>query len=173
VAVRDADGLAAGAIFEPFRGELFTAQRGGGAWLDGERLHVSATSALEQCLVCTGLQSEAPAAIAAFGRRMMDLATHCRGVRCIGSPALCLAYIAAGRIDGFLERDATYAWDVGAGALMIEEAGGRIEDLDGGPVNLGPGLANVLATNGRIHDALADAVREREAQVRSSVRTPP
>jgi len=159
VAVRDADGLAAGAIFEPFRGELFTAQRGGGAWLGDERLQVSSTSALDQSLVCTGLQSEEPAAIADFGRRMVTLATHCRGVRCVGSPALCLAYIAAGRIDAFLERDATYAWDVGAGALMIEEAGGRIEDLDGGALNLGPGLANVLATNGRIHDALATVVR--------------
>jgi myo-inositol-1(or 4)-monophosphatase len=76
----------------------------------------------------------------------------------VGSPALCLAYVAAGRVDAFLERDATYAWDVGAGALLIGEAGGRTEDLDGGPVNLGPGLANVLASNGRIHAALADIV---------------
>ena len=60
-------------------------------------------------------------------------------MRCLGSPALCLAYIAAGRIDAFLEADSTYAWDVGAGALMITEAGGRIEDLGGGPLNLGPG----------------------------------
>jgi myo-inositol-1(or 4)-monophosphatase len=80
-------------------------------------------------------------------------------VRCIGSPALCLAYIAAGRIDGFLERDSTYAWDFGAGALLVAEAGGRVEDLDGGPLNLGPGVANVLATNGAIHDELADLVR--------------
>ncbi|HKA03148.1 MAG TPA: inositol monophosphatase family protein, partial [Acidimicrobiales bacterium] len=64
----------------------------------------------------------------------------------------------AGRLDGFLERDGTYAWDLGAGALMITEAGGRVEDLDGGPINLGPGTANVLATNGRIHDALAEVV---------------
>ena len=68
-------------------------------------------------------------------------------MRGLGAPALCLAYIAAGRIDAFLERDATYAWDVGAGGLMITEAGGRIEDLDGGALNLGPGFANVLATN--------------------------
>jgi myo-inositol-1(or 4)-monophosphatase len=81
-------------------------------------------------------------------------------VRALGSPALCLAYIAAGRIDAFLEADSTYAWDVGAGALMIEEAGGRIEDLDGGPLNLGPGLANVIASNGRIHDALAALVHQ-------------
>jgi myo-inositol-1(or 4)-monophosphatase len=159
VAVADADGVVAGAIFEPFRGELFTATRGGGAWLGGERLGVSATRALDRSLVCTGVQSDDPAAIADFGRRIVALCTHCRGVRCVGSPALALAFVAAGRFEAFVERDSTYAWDVGAGGLLITEAGGRIEDLDGGPLNLGPGIANVLATNGRIHDALAAVVR--------------
>jgi myo-inositol-1(or 4)-monophosphatase len=162
VAVHDADGIAAGAIFEPFRGELFTARRGGGAWLGDRRLGVSPTADLSAALVCTGVQTDDPDAIDAFGRRLIALVRRCRGVRCIGSPALCLAYVAAGRIDAFIERDATYAWDVGAGALLITEAGGRIEDLDGGPVNLGPGLANVLASNGRLHDALAELVHAAE-----------
>jgi myo-inositol-1(or 4)-monophosphatase len=162
VAVRDADGLAAGAIFDPFRQELFTAMRGGGAWLGGERLAVSAVDSPSRALVCTGIQSDDPDEIAAFGRRIVALSRHCRAVRCVGSPALCLAYVATGRIDAFLERDATFAWDVGAGALLITEAGGRIEDLDGGPLNLGPGLANVLASNGDIHAALADIVRTAE-----------
>jgi fructose-1,6-bisphosphatase/inositol monophosphatase family enzyme len=163
VAVRDADGLAAGAILDPFRGELFTAVRGGGAWLGSERLAVSRTEALGRSLVCTGIQSDDPDEIAAFGRRMVALCGGCRAVRCVGSPALCLAYVAAGRIDAFVERDATYAWDVGAGALMIAEAGGHSEDLDGGPLNLGPGLANVLASNGRIHAGLFELVRTAEA----------
>ena len=162
VAARDAEGLAAGAIFDPFRGELFTAARGGGAWLGGERLAVSAVDSPGGALVCTGIQSDDPDAIAAFGRRIVALSRQCRGVRCVGSPALCLAYVAAGRIDAFLERDATFAWDVGAGALLISEAGGRVEDLDGGPVNLGPGLANVLASNGGIHAALAGIIRAAE-----------
>jgi myo-inositol-1(or 4)-monophosphatase len=165
VAARDADGLAAGAIFEPFRGELFTAVRGGGAWLGDKRLAVSATGSLDRALVGTGIQSEDVDAIAAFGRRIVALSSHCRGVRCVGSPALCLAYVAAGRIDAFLERDATFAWDVGAGALLITEAGGRIEDLDGGPLNLGPGLANVLASNGHIHAGLAEVIRSAEGPV--------
>jgi len=163
VAVRDAEGLAAGAILDPFRGELFTAVRGGGAWLDGDRLAVSATDGLDRSLVCTGIQSDDRDAIAAFGRRMVALCGECRAVRCVGSPALCLAYVAAGRVDAFVERDATYAWDVGAGALMIAEAGGHSEDLDGGPLNLGPGLANVLASNGRIHAGLFELVRHAEA----------
>jgi len=162
VAVRDAGGLAAGAILDPFREELFTAARGGGAWLGDERLAVSAVDSPGGALVCTGIQSDDPDAIAAFGRRIVALSRECRGVRCVGSPALCLAYVAAGRIDAFLERDATFAWDVGAGALLITEAGGRIEDLDGGPLNLGPGLANVLASNGGIHAALAGIVRAAE-----------
>jgi myo-inositol-1(or 4)-monophosphatase len=162
VAVRDAEGLAAGAIFDPFREELFTGARGGGAWLGDERLAVSAVDSPGAALVCTGIQSDDPDAIAAFGRRIVALSRVCRGVRCVGSPALCLAYVAAGRIDAFLERDATFAWDVGAGALLISEAGGRIEDLDGGPLNLGPGLANVLASNGGIHAALAGIVRAAE-----------
>jgi myo-inositol-1(or 4)-monophosphatase len=70
--------------------------------------------------------------------------------------------VAAGRLDAFLERDATYAWDLGAGALMVAEAGGVVEDLDGGPPNFGPGLANVLATNGRLHAAVAAIVRSAE-----------
>jgi myo-inositol-1(or 4)-monophosphatase len=164
VAVRDADGLAAGAILDPFRAELFTAVRGGGAWLGGERLAVSSVDSPAGALVCTGIQSDDPDAIAAFGRRIVALSRRCRGVRCVGSPALCLAYVAAGRIDAFLERDATFAWDVGAGALLVTEARGHIEDLDGGPLNLGPGLANVLASNGGIHAALADIVRIAEGR---------
>jgi myo-inositol-1(or 4)-monophosphatase len=156
VAVCDEAGVVAGAILEPFRDELFTASRGGGAWLGGARLSVSPTASPEQALVCTGVQSDSARAVAEFGRRITALANRCRAVRCLGSPALCLAYVAAGRIDAFLEADSTYAWDVGAGALLIAEAGGRIDDLDGRPLNLGPGLANVLASNGPIHDALRE-----------------
>jgi myo-inositol-1(or 4)-monophosphatase len=159
VAARDATGVAAGAILDPFRGELFTAARGGGAWRGDQQLVVSGTGALRDALVCTGLQSDDAVAVAAFGRRIVALSRSCRAVRCMGSPALCLAYVAAGRIDAFLERDATFAWDVGAGSLLIAEAGGRTEDLDGGPLNLGPGLANVLASNGRIQAELAEVVR--------------
>jgi myo-inositol-1(or 4)-monophosphatase len=168
VAARDATGVAAGAVLDPFRGELFTASRGGGAWLGDQQLMVSGTGALREALVCTGLQSDDDGAIAAFGRRIVALSRSCRGVRCLGSPALCLAYVAAGRIDAFLERDATFAWDVGTGSLLIAEAGGRIEDLDGGPLNLGPGLANVLASNGRIQADLAEVIRTAERAQDSS-----
>jgi myo-inositol-1(or 4)-monophosphatase len=158
VAVIDEAGVVAGAVFEPFRGELFSATRGGGAWLGSERLRVSATGDVGQALVCTGVQSDDDGAVAAFGTRVVELVRRCRAVRCLGSPALCLAYVAAGRIDAFCEADSTYAWDVGAGALLIAEAGGRIEGLDGGPLNLGTGISDVLATNGLIHDDLMSIV---------------
>jgi len=159
VAVKDADGVLAGAIFEPFRGELFTATRGGGAWLHDARLEVSANDSLVRALVATGLQSDDPAEIAAHARRIEALHLYSRGARGFGSPALCLAYVAAGRLDAFFERDATYAWDVAAGSLMITEAGGRCDDLDGGPLNLAKGIANVLATNGKVHAPLFDLIQ--------------
>jgi myo-inositol-1(or 4)-monophosphatase len=163
VAVRDQHGVVAGAIFEPFRGELFSATRGGGAWLGSQRLQVSQTPAIARALICTGLQSDDPADIAAHGKRVMALHTHSRGARLLGSPALCLAYIAAGRIDAFFERNATYAWDVGAGSLLIIEAGGSCEDLDGGPLNLGHGIANVIGSNGHLHRELFDLIAATDA----------
>jgi myo-inositol-1(or 4)-monophosphatase len=159
VAVRDSNGVLAGAILEPFRSELFTATRGGGAWLAGERLSVSTNDSLARALVATGLQSDDPDQIAAHMRRVEALHLYARGARAFGSPALCLAYVAAGRLDAFYERDATYAWDVAAGSLMITEAGGRCEDLDGGALNLDHGIANVLGTNGAIHADLFDLIQ--------------
>jgi myo-inositol-1(or 4)-monophosphatase len=159
VAVKDPDGIVAGAILEPFRDELFTATRGGGAWLAGERLSVTTNDSLSRAVVATGLQSDDPAQIAAHVRRVEALHLHARGARAFGSPALCLAYVAAGRLDAFYERDATYAWDVAAASLMITEAGGRCEDLDGGPLNFSHGLANVLGTNGAIHADLFDLIQ--------------
>ena len=92
----------------------------------GDRLQVSTTATLDQALVCTGVQSDDPRAVAEFGQRITELAGRCRGVRCIGSPALCLAYVAAGRVDAFLEADSTYAWDVGAG-FPVDHRGGRTD----------------------------------------------
>ena len=159
VGVKDTEGVVAGAILAPFSDELFTATRGGGAWLGDQRLNVGTNDTLARTIVATGLQSDDPAQIAAHARRIEALHLHTRGARAFGCPALCLAYVAAGRLDAFFERDATYAWDVCAASLMITEAGGRCEDLDGGPLNFGHGYANVLGTNGFIHDDLFDLIQ--------------
>ena len=156
IAVRDSQGLAAGAILNPFANELFTAIRGGGAWLDGTRLAVSTNGDVSRALVATGLQSDDADEIEGHGKRIVALHRSSRGARAFGSPALCLAYVAAGRLDAFFEKDATYAWDIAAGSLMIREAGGQATDLDGhGPINLSTReIANVLGTNGSVHAGL-------------------
>ncbi len=159
IAVRETNGpLVAGVVLDVSRGELFAAEVGGGTVL-----HVSDTTAVGRAVVATGLQNDDPAIIHEYVQRVEQLHLHGRGARSIGCPAVALAYVAAGRLDAFVEKDATYAWDVAAGAVLIGEAGGRITDFDGGPVNLGRGLANVVASNGAIHDDLLDIVNLRRS----------
>ena len=159
IAVRETGGpLLAGVIFDPLRDELFAVERGGGT-----ELRVSDTDDLRRALVATGLQNDDPVVIHEYVQRVEQMHLHCRGARSIGSPAFALAYVAAGRLDAFVEKDATYAWDVAAAALLIEEAGGTITGFDGGPVNIGTGLADVVASTPRIHADLLDVVNLRRA----------
>jgi myo-inositol-1(or 4)-monophosphatase len=154
VAVRETGGdLVAGAILDPLADELFSAIRGGGT-----ELSVSANTELRSCVVATGLQNDDPDRIARYARMVEALYRGCRSVRILGSPALALAYVAAGRLDGFTEKDATYAWDIAAATLLIEESGGRVTDFDGTPPNFGRGPADVVASNGAIHDELLAVV---------------
>lgn len=159
VAVRETGGpLVCGAVFDPLRDELFAVMKGAGT-----TLRVSDTVDVRRAVVATGLQNDDPAVIREYVQRVEQLHLHARGARSIGSPALAMAYVAAGRLDAFLEKDATYAWDVAAATVLIEEAGGRVTDFDGGPVNLGRGVANVVASNGAIHDDLLEIVNLRRA----------
>ncbi|HSC27180.1 MAG TPA: inositol monophosphatase family protein [Vicinamibacterales bacterium] len=159
------DGAAvAGAVYDPTRRELFSAERGGGAWLNGKPLAVSTASTLLDSLLCTGFHydvhrdlDEPVAMFAAFTGRA-------RAVRRLGSAAIDLCYVAAGRLDGFWEGKLE-PWDTAAGALIVEEAGGRVTSLDGSP--FGSGSGSVLATNGRIHDAMLDTIREVAPRLRS------
>ena len=161
VAVRETGGpLLAGAIFDPLRGELFAAARGEGATVTvgsgtPERISVSDTTTLDRALVATGLQNDDPEAIDRYVERVRRLHLSCRGARSVGSPALALAYVACGRLDAFVEHDATYPWDVAAAALLISEAGGRATNPANGPVQLDRAeVADIVASNGTIHDAL-------------------
>lgn len=150
VAVRETGGpVLAGVVANPLTGELFAGYRGGGV-----NFRVSDTATLGRAMVGTGVQSDDVAVISEYSRRTERLILACRGVRGLGSPAMAIAYVAAGRLDAFVEKDGTYAWDIGAGMLLLEEAGGRMTDLDGGPANLDRGFANVIASNGHIHDDL-------------------
>ena len=116
--------LAVGAVYDPMRDELFTAERGRGAWLNGRRLSVSAAETLGDALLVTGfpysVQTEGEEILGLFGKFI----ANSRAVRRLGSAALDVCYVAAGRMDGFWEQGLG-PWDVAAAALMVEEAGGR------------------------------------------------
>jgi myo-inositol-1(or 4)-monophosphatase len=146
------------AIYDPSRRELFTAERGIGAWLNGAPMRVSSADTLIDALLCTGfpysVQTDSGAMLDLFG----DFLRHARAVRRLGSAAIDMAYVAAGRLDGFWEVKLN-PWDISAGALMVDEAGGRVSGLLGGPFDSRRG--EVVASNGRIHDAMVAVVRAR------------
>jgi myo-inositol-1(or 4)-monophosphatase len=139
--------LVAGVIYDPLRDELFTAELGSGAWLNGERIHVSRAARLMDCLVATGFPNRnRHKSINVHFYHQMAMATH--GVRRAGSAALDLAYVAAGRLDVFWEFGLN-PWDMAAGVLIVTEAGGSRSDMRGEPHDLhGP---HVLTDNGLVH----------------------
>lgn len=146
-----------GAVYDPTRKELFVAERGGGAFLNGRPLHGSGTSTLVEAMLVTGFPydvfTRVPEIVGLFG----DFVGKARAVRRLGSAALDLCYVAAGRMDGFWEQDLK-PWDIAAGAIIVEEAGGRVTDFSGGPFS--SRRHQVLATNGRIHDDMLAITRE-------------
>jgi myo-inositol-1(or 4)-monophosphatase len=140
-----------GVVLDPVRDELFTAVRGGGAALNGSPLSVSATDALGKSLVVTGFAYDPEHDTNANFRHFEAVSRLVRGVRRTGSAALDLCYVAAGRSDGFWELSLS-PWDTAAGQIIVEEAGGRVTDFAGRAFS--PDIPEVLATNGKIHDAM-------------------
>ncbi len=141
-----------GVIYQPLLGELFTAVRGEGAWLNGQRLRVSETSALEEAILVTGFPynvAENPGNCMEHFLRFLRLGIP---VRRLGSAALDLAYVAAGRFDGFWEI-ALNPWDVAAGVLMVQEAGGRVTHYDNTVYRLHL-RSSIVASNGQLHEQL-------------------
>jgi myo-inositol-1(or 4)-monophosphatase len=143
--------LAAGVVHHPPMGEMFLAERGKGAFLQkgGEKqhLHVSDVTSVGGSVVATGL----PYDIVEEGTNVPEIGKLCRiarEVRILGAAALHLAYVAAGRLEGFWEQSLN-PWDVAAGILLVEEAGGRVSHMSGGPFSVDG--RNILATNGKIH----------------------
>ncbi len=143
--------LVAGVVYDPTREELFTAERGKGAFLNGRRLSVSSTDRLDKALLVTGfpydLKDDLEGSLKLFKRFMGS----CRAIRRDGSAALDLCYVAAGRTDGFWE-EKLGAWDVAAGAVIVEEASGSVTDLNGGVFR--PAKGEVVASNARIHQEM-------------------
>ncbi len=154
----------AGAVYDPIKDEMFTATHGGGAFITGadgatHRLKVSETSELMQCMMATGFAYDKHTAVdnnvAEFGLMIRRV----RGIRRLGSAGLDLAYVAAGRFDGFWEIKLN-PWDVAAGVLLITEAGGRVSDLDGRPLDITRKPVNLIASNGHVHERMGQVLDE-------------
>jgi myo-inositol-1(or 4)-monophosphatase len=144
-----------GAIYDPNRRELFTAERGLGARLNGTPMTVSQAAAIGDALLVTGfpytVQKEAGDLVALFG----EFLARSRAVRRLGSAALDLCYVAAGRFDAFWEQQLK-PWDVSAGALIVAEAGGRVTGMDGTPFD--PAAGHLIASNTRLHQQVQDVI---------------
>jgi myo-inositol-1(or 4)-monophosphatase len=145
------------AIYDPTRKELFTAERGEGAYLNGGTLEVSDTEVLLDSLLVTGF----PYNVHEENRDLVDLfglfLGRARAVRRLGSAALDLCYVAAGRFEAFWEQTLK-PWDVAAGALIVEEAGGRVTGMDGAPFD--PAAAHLVASNGHLHRHVLAVIEE-------------
>lgn len=147
------------AVFDPNRNELFTAERGQGARLNGQMLRVSSAETLIDSLLVTGFHYDVhkdPGTVLAMFSAFI---TRARAVRRLGSAALDLCYVAASRFDGFWERK-LQPWDVAGGALIVAEAGGQVTTMTGD--SYGSRKGSVLATNSRIHDAMLEVIRSVE-----------
>jgi myo-inositol-1(or 4)-monophosphatase len=148
------------AIFDPTRQELFTAERGAGAYLNGVPLNVSKTGVLLDALLVTGfpydVQRRAEELLQLFGAFL----STARAVRRLGSAALDLCYVANGRFDGFWEQHLK-PWDVSAGVLIVEEAGGNVTGMDGSPFN--PASAHLVASNGHLHRQMLAVIADSAA----------
>lgn len=148
--------LVAGIVYDPNREEMFAAERGAGATLNGDRIRVSKAARLADSLVATGFPSR---------KRHLNVNIHfyyqlammTHGVRRAGAAAIDLAWVACGRLDAFWEF-LLNPWDMAAGILIVEEAGGRCSDMDGNPVSLrGP---HILADNALIHEPVLNVFRQ-------------
>ena len=147
-----------GAVYDPNRRELFTAERGVGAWLNGDPLRVSSSSTLVDAVLVTGFPYDIrePKRMEEILSVFTGVLGHARAIRRLGSAAIDLCWVAAGRMDAFWEQ-ALHAWDVMAGGLIVQEAGGQVTGIDGAPWDAMHG--HVLASNGHIHEEMLAIIR--------------
>ncbi|ANX05238.1 MAG TPA: inositol monophosphatase family protein [Immundisolibacter sp.] len=148
--------LEVGVVYDPVRNELFVAERGKGARLDDRRLRVSQHTKLAGAVIGTGFPFKSQRHLDAYTESFKAVSLAGCAIRRAGSAALDLAYVAAGRFDGFWELG-LQPWDIAAGVLLIQEAGGVVTDIRGGDQLMKTG--NVVGGNLRVHQALMDAVK--------------
>jgi len=153
IAAREGSEIVAGAVWDPLRQELFSAERGSGAFRNGARIHVTGRETLEGTFLATGFPFRSRDRVDLYLALFRELFLHARAIRRAGSAALDLAYVAAGVFDGFFEFRLS-VWDIAAGALLIEEAGGKIKDFDGGNRHWERG--NVVAGTPAVADGIIE-----------------
>jgi myo-inositol-1(or 4)-monophosphatase len=155
VALERAGVVELGVGYDPSRDECFVAERGRGATLNGEPIQVSGVEALDQALLVTGFPYDIRTTAETNLPEYAALSVNAQGVRRFGSAVLDLCYVACGRLDGYWEFSLG-PWDMAAGGLIVQEAGGRVTNVHGGPWRVdGPG---VLASNGLVHEAIQAAL---------------
>ncbi|SEQ36739.1 inositol monophosphatase family protein [Thalassovita taeanensis] len=151
--------IVAGVVFDAAKDEMFYAEKGSGAWLnDSTRLRVSGRHKMIESIFATGIPFAAKRTLPATLQDLARIMPECAGVRRWGSAALDLAYVAAGRYDGFWERELNI-WDIAAGSLIVTEAGGMLGPIRDGHDPLADG--DIVAANGSIFDQFAKVIRQR------------
>ncbi|QNM82936.1 inositol monophosphatase [Sphingomonas sabuli] len=143
--------VTAGIVYQPLTDEAFWAEKGSGAWLDDRRLRVSARRDLSEALVATGIPYKGHGNLKRWDKILDAVSPEVAGIRRFGSAALDMAWVAAGRFDGFWEEDLKF-WDIAAGIILVKEAGGFVSDFRGADTGLANG--QVLAANDQLHSKL-------------------
>jgi myo-inositol-1(or 4)-monophosphatase len=161
IALEVAGRVELGVVHDPVHEELYVAERGAGAFVNDRRLGVSGATTLDESLLATGFPYNIRETDDNNLREYAAFSLRAQGARRLGSAVLYLAWLAAGRFDGYWELR-TGPWDVAAGGLLVEEAGGRVTGIDGAPLDLD--RPSVLATNGHIHDEMLKVLREVRAR---------
>ena len=145
-------------VYDPNRNELFTATKGVGAYLNDRRIRVTRRDKLQECLILTGFPFRNPGQLDEYLRMFRSMTMSCAGIRRPGAAALDLAWVAAGRADGFWEIGLS-PWDIAAGALLVREAGGLVGDTEGEDKYVESG--RVVATNAKIFSAVLQAINRK------------
>lgn len=157
IALAHGTSILVGVVYDPLRDETFCAQRGKGATLNGKPIHVSSVSSLDRSLMLTGFPYDRRQRSEFYLRFYRAFMIRTQGVRRSGSASLDLCYVAAGRVDGFWEWQ-LHPWDTAAGALMVEEAGGKMSDFSGDSFDLFG--EQTLASNGLLHQEAIAVLQE-------------
>ena len=149
--------LILGVIYDPVQDECFAAEKGKGAFLNGTRIHVSRQASLEKSLIAMGFPYDNRGRQKAYMDILLEVNSNSRGIRRLGSAALDMAYVAAGRFDAFYEY-ALNPWDVAAGAVIVSEAGGLVSDFKNTPKFIEN--QTILCDNGKIHDNMLGFLKD-------------